>query len=291
MPGCSSVLGIDGLVADLDAGRAGDTPTGAEGQSAQCASACGTPGCGQCPTPTRIPVTSTTGAYAVDALEVTVAQYQAWLSTNPTTAMQRPECVWNDSYEPGQISPAAVQALAAQDASTNTTLCDEWASRGLDKPVTCVDWCDASAYCTWAKEHLCGRIGGGSIDLAQTGAFADAAQSEWFRACTGGGATTYPYGNTYAQGLCNNEGHLPVDVGSYTKCIGGYAGIFDMSANVAEWEDACTALGNPPVEENCLRRGGSWWSLSDAVTCAAYFVDMRGGLDNGLGFRCCAASM
>jgi len=67
-------------------------------------------------------------------------------------------------------------------------------------PVTQVDWCDAWGYCAAAGKHLCGRIGGGNtLQGYETG---DAKKSEWYSACSKGGAQTYPYPGQYAGGRC-----------------------------------------------------------------------------------------
>lgn len=47
------------------------------------------------------------------------------------------------------------------------------------------------------------------------------------------------------------------------QCRARYDGLFDMSGNVAEWEDSCSA--NVGSADNCLIRGGS---LLNAETTA-----------------------
>ena len=105
-------------------------------------------------------------------------------------------------------------------------------------PVACVDWCDATAFCTAAGKHLCGRIGGGSLTPAEGN---DAAESEWYRACSDAGANDYPYGDFYQGQTCNGLNSPtsgPVNVGFYSSCVNGL-GVKDLSGNVREWEDAC----------------------------------------------------
>jgi formylglycine-generating enzyme required for sulfatase activity len=165
--------------------------------------------------------------------------------------------------------------------------CSGWNAHGGNKPITCVDWCDAVAYCTWAKRHLCGRIGGGSVDVTTGTAYADATKSEWYAACSGGGAHAYPYGGTYGAGVCNDDGNAMKDVGSSPACEGAAAGVFDMSGNVDEWADECTTYGDPGVHDACTKRGGAYWATPSGLRCDAYFADFRGRLDPGLGFRCC----
>jgi formylglycine-generating enzyme required for sulfatase activity len=288
---CGALVGINGLVADLADG-AGDSGDGGDGGEAReagvgpstCSSTCGTPGCGTCPA-APVPVTSVSKPFTMDAHEVTVAEYLAWLAANPSTSGQRSECAWNDSYEPNQPSPAVTSFL--DGGMPNKELCQKWNMRGDHKPITCVDWCDAAAYCAWAKGRLCGRIGGGSVDVTTGTAYADATQSEWYAACSSGGTRAYPYGQSYTAGACNDDGMDTADVGSLPTCQGGVAGLFDMSGNVGEWTDECTTYNSLPLAQNCTRRGGAYWGTPTELMCDAKFVDFRGRLDPALGFRCC----
>ena len=66
----------------------------------------------------------------------------------------------------------------------------------------------------------------------------------------------------------------------------GYAGVYDMSGNVAEWEDSCGDTMN--VKDNCLVRGGSFTDSAFGLTCFAYNLQPRTTQDNHIGFRCCA---
>ena len=74
------------------------------------------------------------------------------------------------------------------------------------------------------------------------------------------------------------------DVGSIATCVGGYAGIYDMSGNVAEWEDACTST---ETNSNCARRGGSFVALGNELACTAALAAPRMSTNDHLGFRCC----
>ena len=78
--------------------------------------------------------------YCIDATEVTVAAYGAFLATNPSTMTLPASCSMKTSFVPG----------APLDLN-----------RG-NYPVSQVDWCDAWGYCAAVGKHLCGRIGGGN---------------------------------------------------------------------------------------------------------------------------------
>jgi formylglycine-generating enzyme required for sulfatase activity len=280
---CSTVLGIDSLVADLapDGGGRADAP-GAEGGGG-CTSTCGTPGCGDCPTPPRASV----GAFSVDPYEVSVAAYRAWLNTRPSFAGQRVECAWNDSFEPGVPSPLALAAIA-DAGKTPDPGCTDWlknqtATGDTMQPVVCVDWCDAAAYCNWAKGRLCGAIGGGALSYT---ADQMPGRGEWWTACSSNGANLYPYGKTYVHGTCNDSKTRAFDVGTYPGCQ--VNGIFDLSGNVTEWENSCSGYNNPPENENCLRRGGAFWEDPAHLACTAFREAIRGNPDSETGFRCCS---
>ncbi len=201
------------------------------------------------------------GTYGVDPTEVTISQYQNWLETTPPTTLMPASCTaWKLSYSPGAGS----------------------------YPVVAVDWCDAYAYCKGIGKHLCGKIGGGPNAYSD---YATANLSEWYNACSSGGANAYPYGATYDGQTCNggdNGVGGSVKVGSMTGCqssVAGYAGVYDLSGNVWEWEDSCNA--DTGKDDNCRLRGGSFISGSSLLRCDGQNISNRSGVAQGIGFRCC----
>jgi formylglycine-generating enzyme required for sulfatase activity len=279
---CSAVLGIDGLVADRvpDAGasESGATEGGPDGSSG-CASTCGTPGCGDCPTPARVSF----GAYSMDPYEVTAASYKAWLATSPSLAVQREECASNDSFVPGALSPIA-RAVLADGGFSPDPACAGWldANPNPKMPIVCVDWCDAIAYCAWTGGHLCRGTDGRSLLYRND---PTPARGEWWSACSTNGANAYPYGNTYVNGRCNDSNSHVAEVGHYPDCQ--VKGVFDLSGNVTEWEDSCSDYNDIPEAQNCLRRGGAFFDNDAGLTCTAYREATRGSQDSDHGFRCC----
>lgn len=210
------------------------------------------------------------GTYGIDATEVTRAQYAKFvLEKEGDASGQPPECAWNASY---------------------VSCCDWPPVDRQDYPVTCVDWCDAYAYCKWAGKRLCGRIGGGANDL---GDYANTSLSQWYNACSSGGVNEYPHGNSYQSTTCNGgdagKGG-PVSVGTMTDCkssASGYGGVYDLSGNVWEWEDSCTA--STGSGDTCRRRGGSFqYLVTDDLRCGFDDDINRGAQHDDIGFRCCA---
>ncbi|HZF52682.1 MAG TPA: SUMF1/EgtB/PvdO family nonheme iron enzyme, partial [Polyangiaceae bacterium] len=187
------------------------------------------------------------------------------LAANVPTQTQSQECAWNSSYVPKYLWPPN-------------------GPRG-NYPVTYVDWCDASAYCKWAGMRLCGNVNGGPLDPADaTSPNADA----WYNACSNGGVLTYPYGNSFNTEACGGMfAQDAVAVKGNAGCEGGVDNVFDLSGNVAEWEDACNMTTGP--DDMCLVRGGSYDSFQPAkFACTAAEPMKRSAAYNDVGFRCCS---
>jgi len=222
--------------------------------------------------------------FCVDATEVSVEQYNAWLVTDPSVDNQGPACdAWNTSFGP---------------STDQMNFCDLYdfpmfVAKFPKRPVRCVDWCDAEAFCKWAGKRLCGTIGGGE------GAFNNPAAAdvdEWYRACSQAGARDFPYGEPYDGAACVGSGFdgtpgfepgkdIPQDVGSTASCEGGYTGLFDMSGNVWEWEGSCN--GSDGNGDTCLIRGGSYFEMEGDLGCAHNVAPTRDTVAITMGFRCC----
>jgi hypothetical protein len=259
--------GSDGATSGSDASMSGNDG-GSNGSDSGSSAEGGMGGDGGvgCPTATHGPVMVNVGGYCIDSTEVTNEQYTGFLNVADAAA-QPAECNWNSTFAP-----------------KCTTL-----NSGNKVAVTCVNWCDAWSYCAWAGKRLCGKIGGGAVPQ---GSLNDSAVDQWFNACSRGGTLAYPYGNSYQSAVCNDAARAasePLDVGSSVKCVGGYAGLFDMSGNAVEWEDACDATGG--INDNCIIRSGAWddSSASGNLTCAASnnALQKRDTADTTTGFRCC----
>lgn len=216
--------------------------------------------CPKGPEPDLVAVQTPSGWFCVDSIEVTENQYADFLDQSPPVEGQGSVCAWNQSYE--QLPETPRSAL----------------------PRRSVDWCDARAYCKWAGKRLCGRPGGGSASYGEP---SSAAGSEWYFACSRGGEQTYPYGSTFVAIKCvtskHPTSHQVAAVGY--QCEGGFAGLFSMSGNVAEWEDSCST---PSPAAECRVRGGSVASSADDARCAVNATLGRTGVSELVGIRCCA---
>jgi formylglycine-generating enzyme len=213
-----------------------------------------------------IVISSTAGKYAIDAREVTntaFAKFVAAAASSPPTGLA--QCTWKTTW------------------GTTAAACAE----NPDHPVRCIDWCDAKAYCLSVGKRLCGKIGGGSLSIGDSD---DAAKSQWTRACAGTGSVfVWAYGATAVNGRCNtSESNIrdPVQSGSLMDCFGSELGLFDMSGNVGEWEDACELTAGSSA--NCLIRGGSFEHVVSDTRCDQGLLGtMSETRFEDVGIRCC----
>lgn len=252
-----------------------------------------------CPKGMAIVAKSTGGAYCVDETEVTKGSYNKFITANVPVG---------DQDEPCKTANTTFIPRGAWPPSTVPNPPGIAGSMGL--PVHYVDWCDAYAYCKWAKKQLCGRINGGPVPKD---AGASPGEDAWYNACSAQGTRSWPYSNTYDPNRCKgfeydgggdfgdvtneDDGLYQVvnadATGNYSTikaqaCQGGSVGLYQMSGNVAEWEDNCD--GNL-ANSQCAVRGGSYNALADEMTCDALRTEERmpanGAALKDIGFRCC----
>jgi formylglycine-generating enzyme len=243
-----------------------------------------------------IPLADGTG-YCIDQLEVTRGDYKVFLdSTKADTSGQPPECVENKSFEPPFEDPFH---------SGKACPIESWAlDKYPDRPVVCVDFCDAYAYCAWAGKRLCGKVGASPkgiqvIDGWQVAQIAGTTSGEWSYACSQGGKTTYPYGDTYQPGACidqariDQEGYVDATLPKIEgeTCHGTEAPfdqIYHLSGSVSEWLNLCD-----PTMFGCalfVASSGDVTLDKDATSCdAATTFNMHNNYQADLGFRCCAS--
>jgi len=279
-PGALLVLLLSGSCAQDDDWIA--RPRGAA--DALCERACGAPGC-PCPSARRVPIVAPGGfAHAIDAAERTLREYAAFVAehaSGPGTSAGD-VCSWNESYVPAQTSFDLDPNCAGLDW-------EALLAESPDRPVVCVDWCDARDHCAWSGGRLCGRTAGGELGLELQASTED----EWYVACSAGGTQVYCYGDAFDAGACNTRDSgnevMPIPIGSMPGCEGPSAGLFDMNGNVDEWIAACEpSAPSGHADATCLRVGGAFYQAPAAESrCDAAEVGLRSTAGNDTGFRCC----
>jgi len=159
-------------------------------------------------------------------------------------------------------------------AASEGRLTDRSCSKKGALPWAMVTYAQASAACTAAGARLCSG-------------------AEWLVACQGSAATLYPYGASYSKTACNGVDQAvgqSVASGSLASCLGGDAGLFDMSGNVREWttQKSGTTGGSAPKSIYVVR-GGAYHTPSPGLACG--FVLSQAVEDvvlPAVGFRCCS---
>lgn len=189
------------------------------------------------------------------------------------------------SIDRTEVSRASFQLCIDDGDCTTPAMGFELDGGKADLPVTAVTFAQAVAYCTWA---------GGRLPT----------EAEWERACTGGDARTFPWGDEDATcDLANTAGCAPggangemivdsLEAGATPE------GALHMAGNVwewtADWYDELAYAAHSPTDPtgpatgmSRVYRGGSSGNDPSLARCrnrASTYNPAVGG--SGLGFRC-----
>jgi len=230
----------------------------------------------------------------IDTTEVTVAQYSAFLAA-PSHAPQDVVCSGNVSggglpaFEPpASCTVAGLPGGKFMTADGGVRVLDGGAPGG-NLPMTCVDWCDALAFCVWSGKDLCKDDGTTNTAVAlQT-------RSDWFQACIAGDtrnklSCVSPCDYSSCNGSSSGNGQIE-PVGTVTGCAvpsaNGGPTIRDLSGNVSEWTSWCNRSTG---SADCMTRGGFYASGDTVISCVAAQFAPRATALATVGFRCCKDS-
>lgn len=242
-------------------------------------------GCGTCPDDNMIYVPHPEYPFSMDAHEVTGREYLMFLAAKQeSNDKSSKHCSWNESFV-----PAVGSFEAFTERCTTEFNWDDWQVNYPERPVVCVDFCDAEAYCEWVGKTLCGPV---RPETEPSLVVDDAELGRFFQACSEFGTRNYAYGEDFDPLACNTKdaegGNILQDVGAYSTCEGPFPGLFDLSGNVAEWILACSTEDPLAEDRACLIGNAAFWiDDADQLACSAFFRATRTGTSNSIGFRCC----
>jgi formylglycine-generating enzyme required for sulfatase activity len=228
----------------------------------------------------------------MDEQESTVSDWRAWLSEldGNLPEWRAGVCDWK-SDDTVLVNPDRWMETACLTTEESE---DQYDPFNDAKPIRCVDWCEAEAFCRWNGKRLC-------YDANPNGVFEPVNKPrEWPTACSGGSDPEFPFDVDTASRTCNfdqnEQGCIvtvdgttcgPWEAGSRDACRPSDELPLDLGGNVTEWIDLCEREAGPDAK--CQHRGGSYASGQDGVTCLARQALSRNLRSPMVGIRCCAS--
>ena len=185
---CGLFPSLDGLTGTPDG--AGDSSSSSDASSDVVDATDADAGpCNSLHGPAMVFVPTSSGGFCIDTTEVTTTQYAEFVAAvgqgATVAAPASGVCQWNTSIAP---------------LNTGSYGCTpDWTDPQAhpNRPMACVNWCDAYAYCAWAGKRMCGAIDGGVLPFTTT---TIGPTNQMYVACTANETQTYPYGSTYVKG-------------------------------------------------------------------------------------------
>jgi formylglycine-generating enzyme required for sulfatase activity len=231
--------------------------------------------------------------YWIEQDETSVGEYAQFVAaarTTPVPWTTSSWCAWKDGGAPSD--PAG----DPDDACRKTTMDEDVPQFAMNKPIRCVDWCDARAYCLWAGKDLCLNVAnaaGTPGEAPQLGRHF--LQFEW--ACGQVPLDPFPSG-TSNDGTCRLGGGACALVGTQRRCgptergenpgCTTAAGAHDMFGNVREWLYGCRLENVEAPSSSCRTGGYSFLSSSEGRSCVVLDELAKDQRVRDLGFRCCS---
>jgi formylglycine-generating enzyme required for sulfatase activity len=246
---------------------------------------------------------ATVSDFRLDTYEVTVGRFRRFITEGPSTQSNPPGggagehaaivgSGWQSSWNINLKTDQAALITAIKCSTTYQTWTDE-PGDNENKPINCVSWYEAFAFCAWDGGYL-------------------PTEAEWNYAATGGDEQrAYPWSNpatstvidcSHANYRINNPvGTYCVNgttgaanrVGSESTTGDGRYGQADLAGNIAEWVlDAYATYTNPCndcanlTEGNRAIRGGSFAFTAPSERTADRLNQSGAQRTASLGFRC-----
>lgn len=236
--------------------------------------------------------------FHLDRFEVTVGRfrkfveaYDAWRNSgHPADGEGGDPHVAGTGWSAGLTPNLAQDAMALVGGVTacGATWTDSPGPGTETKPIDCVDWYEAAAFCTWD--------GGWLVTEAEAS----------YAASGGSQARAYPWSNppssltidqTYANYSYGQTQRGPTDVGAFSPKGDGRWGQADLGGNVYEWvwdlfqpafTSPCTdCVGDiPDSVEDRARRGGGFYGDATSVRSVELGEHVPTFRNANLGFRC-----
>jgi formylglycine-generating enzyme required for sulfatase activity len=245
---------------------------------------------------------ATVSAFRLDRFEITVGRFRHFMASypgnkpvagagaHPLIAGSGWQAAWDASLAANQ---AALKTAVSCDATYQTWT--DMAGGNENKPMNCLDWYEAFAFCAWDGGRL-------------------ATEAEWNYAAAGGSEQrVYPWGagapdNAHAVYDCTGDGSAAdscaatdiLNVGAKSTVGDGKWGQADLAGGVWEWNldwygdsyiatcSDCAIVSKSTVSGRVVR-GGSWHFDASVLLSSVRFNNGPTDHGNYLGARCARA--
>ncbi len=273
------------------------------------ASTCGVSGNVNCCATTTVPggtfnrsndanYPATVSDFRLDNYEVTVGRFRKFVSAYTQgmipagagkNANNSADPGWDVGWNASLPADAAALTAAVKCDATGQTWTDE-AGANENRPINCVNWYEAQAFCTWD---------GGRLPTEAEWNYAAAGGSEqreypWGGAAPGANASLAVYECVYndnGTAVCDALDIAPV--GSVVAGNGRW-GQSDLAGNMGEWNQdwnsaysvSCSNCSNFSDSGSREVRGGDFRALAVSLTSAARYNRPPANHNLGMGLRC-----
>jgi formylglycine-generating enzyme required for sulfatase activity len=232
--------------------------------------------------------------FALDVYEVTVGRFRAFVNAGQGTQASPPAMGagahpqlagsgWGSAWNPNLVANTASLTAGLKCSSVNYTWTDA-VSGNENKPINCVTWYEAMAFCIWDGGYL-------------------PTEAEWNYAASGGSLQrVYPWSNPATSSI------IDCSYANYQSCVSGGVswagsravgngrwGHSDLAGNVREWvldwyagsyPMPCVNCASLSPDMNRLSRGGSIGYDPLYLRTSYRGQDSPGTRNQYLGFRC-----